>query len=294
MMRLSSGTPRKDYEEILPLVEFSKGIPKKIYQTNHSKNLHTDLKNNIDKIKFLNPNWEYFFYDDKDIETFIKDNYGDIIWSYFLRIDPSYGAAKADLFRYLLIYKFGGVYLDIKSSMTTPLDDVIRNDDTFILSYWDNLPGGKHFGLGSQDLPEFSHIPRGEIMQWFIIASPGHPGMRKVIINVLKQIDTYNPYILGVGWHGVLSTTGPIIYSVVLFEDSHLRPDLYRWVELFDDFKFVYSIFDSKISSKHTAILKSDYRKGIRPVISHQNRLIQRINILYLRCLHYVYNKKQN
>ena len=48
--------------------------------------------------------------------NYIRREYGESILSCYLRIDPVYGAARADLFRYLLLYRTGGVYLDIKSA----------------------------------------------------------------------------------------------------------------------------------------------------------------------------------
>ena len=38
-------------------------------------------------------------------------------------------------FRYLLMYEIGGVYLDIKSTANKKLDDVLEENDAFILSH---------------------------------------------------------------------------------------------------------------------------------------------------------------
>ncbi len=38
---------------------------------------------------------------------------------------PRYGVVLADIFRYLVIYNEGGVYLDIKSTVNRPLDEII-------------------------------------------------------------------------------------------------------------------------------------------------------------------------
>ena len=56
--------------------------------------------------------------------------------------------ARADFFRYLLVYQLGGVYLDIKSSLDKPLKDVLRAEDQFILTHWDNRPGEQYEGIG--------------------------------------------------------------------------------------------------------------------------------------------------
>ncbi len=110
----------------LPKTEMGKSIPKIIHQTFKTRNLPPELQENVDKLKAKNPGWEYRFYDDSDIIKFISTFYGYEILTYFERINPKYGAARADLFRYLLMYIYGGVYLDIKSTFTRPIDEVLQ------------------------------------------------------------------------------------------------------------------------------------------------------------------------
>lgn len=78
------------------------------------------------------------FYDNIAIDAYIATNFGREVHDLYQRIHPSYGAARADLFRYLLIYNEGGYYLDIKRSMVRPLDAVLRSDDRYIVYQWDN------------------------------------------------------------------------------------------------------------------------------------------------------------
>lgn len=83
------------------------------YASTHDTLLPHILQENIDKIKSMNPDLEYRLYDDADIVEFVKNNYDSRIFQYFNHIHPKYSIAKVDLFRYLLIYKCGGVYLNI-------------------------------------------------------------------------------------------------------------------------------------------------------------------------------------
>ena len=52
------------------------------------------------------------FYGDKDIEAFIRENYPEDILTTYRMINPEYGPAKADYFRYLLMYKINGASSD--------------------------------------------------------------------------------------------------------------------------------------------------------------------------------------
>ena len=87
-------------------------IPLNIFQTWHTLELPNDMKNNIEKIKLLNPEFKYYIYDDEMCREFIKNNFDNNVRYAFDKIKP--GAFKADLWRYCILYKYGGIYLDIK------------------------------------------------------------------------------------------------------------------------------------------------------------------------------------
>ncbi len=168
----------------------------------------------VDKLRNDNPTWEHRLYDHSDIANFIQDHFGDEMLRQFHRIDERYGAARIDFWRYLLIYKMGGIYIDIKSTFTKPLDEIITDDDRFILSSWDHTPGTEfeEYGLHEQ----LSHRENGEFQQWHVIGAQGHPFLRAVIEKVLAKIDAYNPWRDGTGKVSVLNTTGPVPYTLAI------------------------------------------------------------------------------
>lgn len=77
-------------------------------------------------------------------EIHLHNYYGQRIWEYYLRINKKYGAARADLLRYLVLYALGGVYLDLKSTVLYPLSLNIQQGDSFLIMYWDCFSGGKN------------------------------------------------------------------------------------------------------------------------------------------------------
>lgn len=177
-------------------------IPKTIYQTyygNQNDPLPLPIQKNILYIKTQNPNWTYKLYRDDEIVEFISSHYPSSILQAYLKINSEYGVARADFFRYLLIYKKGGVYMDIKSAPLRPLDESIKDDDVFIFSHWNTKPHAKRLDY-----------PLGEIQNWYIISSKDNPFLKAVIDNVYNNIKNYKD---GVGKEGVLKLTGPIIYS---------------------------------------------------------------------------------
>lgn len=257
-----------DYEALLPYVPVGDVIPKKLYQTYRSKtDFPQEIGENIAYLQSLNPDWEYRLYDDEDIKEFILSNYGGRIWKYYSMISPAYGAARADLFRYLLIYKEGGVYLDIKSTLTKPLDDILDPKIKFVLAHWDNAPDGKYPGFGL--LPEVAHIPGGEYIQWAIISCAGHPYMRQMILQVLKNIDNYNPFTVGVGLFGVIRTTGPLAYSLAIEAERLKSPELCYVLPHVDELGLKYSIYEDLGPFQHKKALKSNYNIKLDAVINN-------------------------
>ncbi len=235
----------------LPPMEEGTHIPRLLHQTFYSQDLPAELQQNVARLKSLNPGWEYRFYDDAAIVDFIAKNYPPAVLQYFERIDPRYGAARADLFRYLLMYKTGGVYLDIKSSATKPLDEVLDPQDRFLLSEWNNESDefnvwGKHY--------ELRDFGGREFQQWYIACAPGHPYLRSVIENVLRNIDTYIPGLHGTGKPGVLRVTGPIAYSLAIHKILGKHP--HRIVDSQRDLGLEYTVMKQ---NSHKKEFKSHY-----------------------------------
>lgn len=87
-------------------------IPKNIFQTWHTKNLPPKMQNCVNELTHRNPEFKFYLYDDNDCREFIQNNYDSDILYAFDNLKP--GAYKADLWRYCILYKYGGIYLDIK------------------------------------------------------------------------------------------------------------------------------------------------------------------------------------
>jgi hypothetical protein len=238
-------------------------IPRVIHQTFYSKQLPESFRQNIAHLKGQNPSFELRLYDDADAKDFIRDELGTAILERFLRIRPEYGAARADLFRYLLIYARGGVYLDVKSTTTRPLEEVLRPNDRFLLSHWANRPGEEHEGWGNEDV-RYPGLPEGEFQQWHVIAAPRHPFLQAVIEKTLANIRTYSPWKAGIGKVGTFRTTGPICYTNAILPILPLHP--HRLLRTNADLGLRYSIFEQ--AGHHHSLGKSHYRHRADSVVS--------------------------
>lgn len=150
---------------------FSLEIPKVIIQTYHKKERIPQKV--YDNIREYAPNYKHIVYDDEEIIEFLKNNFKDDVVKTFNNLK---GAHKADLFRYCYLYKYGGIYMDIKTELIRPLSEIFNRNYTYsVLS-----------------------IVRDTVYQGVIATPPGNPIFLKLIkfmIQLVKSGRKYN-YII--------------------------------------------------------------------------------------------------
>ncbi|WP_312189984.1 glycosyltransferase family 32 protein [Leclercia sp.] len=243
-----------------------KHIPKIIHQiyTHGWQTLPDEIKNQIKDLRQKNPAWEYRFYDENDIIRYVSAFFGQDMLDLYLCINPEYGAVRADLFRYLVIYNEGGIYLDIKSFCTRPLDEIVTRDCELILCHWDNGVSGVDHKKGLH--PELSHLSHGEYQQWHIIAAPGSPYLKCVIREVTTRLQDYKPWKYGIGMRGVLRTSGPIAYTLAI--NSVQSNCMIKIVDNHRNIGLVYCNVDKLVLKK---IRKSAYARLQSPIVKLSN-----------------------
>jgi mannosyltransferase OCH1-like enzyme len=241
----------------LYLIKKNRKIPRIIYQTYKTQedaNIFAQCSKN--KLMEINKNYKYVFYDDNMVDNYIKTKWGNDMYSLYNTIDNSYGPSKADLFRYLLMYDKGGIYLDIKSSCKLKFDNIIKNDDEFILTHWKKPSWAKLLSN-----------PNGEFVNWFIACKPKHIFLKNTIKNIIIELVKINKNKTNVfGKLGVLKMTGPIMYTKSILNDiKNVKNTKYRIIPNHDDIGLEYLC--SKKS--HTKIMKDHYSKNKKRIINH-------------------------
>jgi FkbM family methyltransferase len=106
-------------------------IPKVIHRIWLGKNpIPKTYEDYFDGWKKLHPEWSFYTWYDKDIENFI--NYNKIQ-------EANTYAGKADIARYEILYRHGGVYLDCDIKLLKPLDYLLESSpQKFIVCNEDN------------------------------------------------------------------------------------------------------------------------------------------------------------
>ena len=87
-------------------------IPKNVFLTWETKDLPPRMQQSLNKLKQENPEFTYYFYDHNARREYISNNFEQHVVKAYDSLIP--GAYKADLWRYCVLYKMGGIYLDIK------------------------------------------------------------------------------------------------------------------------------------------------------------------------------------
>ena len=114
-------------------------IPKIIWQTH--KESYNKLPKHItdcsDTWKNFNPEYEYKYFDDLDMDIFIVEYFGQE-WLDILN-DCPIKIMKVDTFKYMLLYVFGGVYIDIDYVCNAPIDSWLKEKKDLIIFQDDNF-----------------------------------------------------------------------------------------------------------------------------------------------------------
>ncbi|MDY3089816.1 MAG: glycosyltransferase [Porphyromonas sp.] len=172
-------------------------IPKVIYQTFRTTNVPWITR--LYRWWFLRKNKEYTyeFYDDERVDAFIRTEFSPRVYEAYKRL--RIGAAKADFFRYAILYKKGGVYLDLDAKICVRLDDYIESDDKAILS--------------------LEKSTRIHYAQWAMVYEAGHPFLRRTLSTIVQNIER------GRFPHNIHALTGPSVYSYAIRRQLELEPD---------------------------------------------------------------------
>jgi hypothetical protein len=105
-------------------------IPKTIYQSWKTTDVPKAMARNIEKIKSMNPEYNYQFYTDDDCRKFLMDNFGvNYVNAFDVLVS---GAFKCDFWRYAVLYVNGGVYMDMDLSPVKPFREILKDSDRFV------------------------------------------------------------------------------------------------------------------------------------------------------------------
>ena len=184
-------------------------VPKIIHQLWKDNNIPEHLLMMQKSVKNNHQDYKYMFWTDSTLDDFIKKYYPGI-WDFY-DSGLEYIIQKIDFIRLLLIYHYGGVYLDLDSLAVKNTDSILKYPCSFINTK-------KHDSFLDS---KYTFI----INNAFIAAEPRNNFIRKIMMDIInyKDPDNYKDYCsFNPTYTKILKSAGPLCVT-----DSYLSY-LYR------------------------------------------------------------------
>jgi mannosyltransferase OCH1-like enzyme len=180
--------PKKRFtlpEQAAPLLKGGKAgpIPRIIWQTNFTNQVTLPVYLNYLFNRLMAPRFEYRFMITEARRKFIAEYYPEIL-PHYERLQI--GAAQADLWRLLVLHKFGGVYLDIDAHQIWPLSRVLGDNRELYVT-----------------------TRRGDFSNYFIGSVPRNPRLELLFSQICQNIDENAK-------NDVFDMTGPGVFNRLL------------------------------------------------------------------------------
>ena len=134
--------------------ECDQKIPRIIWQTMKTTRVPKVMHEYSNSWTEQNPEYEYRFLDDEELLKMMTVEFAEYMPAFK---KAKIGAIKADLWRYLVIYKHGGVYADMDCRCMVPLRNWVQPEAAWVTQLGINR----------------------DVCQWLIISVPGNPVFKK-------------------------------------------------------------------------------------------------------------------
>lgn len=247
-------------------------VPKHYHQTySNYNNLIPSLQKLIQtNIKtFIGNGWKYSFYNQTERAELIQTHFSPEVFSAYSMLNPEYGPAQADLFRYCLMYHFGGVYTDVKSTIPADILDGLdqTNYDIFV-SRWST----RMIGVGER--PGEPYTPTGELCNWILISKPKQTFWLDFIHHICNKIRSWDNKL--VGKQGVLRLTGPHCLTD-FFNVYPKKENIFVFPRSNNKQAFAYdkanynAIMSSGTAADHKKLFKHHYSTLTTPIVIHSS-----------------------
>lgn len=189
-------------------------IPQKIFQTHKS----VDYINDNEILKKAVSSWkdcgyQHYFYNDQTCEHFMRTEFPDI---YQLWNKLPLQVMKADLWRYCIIYRYGGIYADADTTLLVNPRIFIKN--SYLVCAPEN---DTHY-----------------LCQWVFAAPKGSPILKRIIDLVISRLEGDIIKLAKENEHFVHYATGPAAFTdgIKLWLEENGKPtdtncrNEYLWV----------------------------------------------------------------
>jgi mannosyltransferase OCH1-like enzyme len=149
-----------------------------------------------------NPEFTFRIWSPSECDEFVRSNFGHhpISEVYFR---AKFGPLAADIWRYLVLLKFGGWYFDINKRVTGGLLQFMSPDCELVLSYERNLFSG------DTSLSQGIDHPQNAVCNWGIGAAPDNPVLQRLIADICEDTPLFSGRVWRKPKEAIIDYTGP-------------------------------------------------------------------------------------
>ncbi len=173
-------------------------IPKILWQTNYTNHVSLPVYLNYLFNRLMSLDYEYRYVGDSAILDYLEKNSSPKLLSAYKKLTN--GAAKADLWRLVVLYNEGGVYLDMDAHFIWPLSKIIK--------------------------PEYDELfvtTKKHLSNYFLATAKGNQVIKDTIDIIINNIEENK------GEMSVYSLTGPGALHLGI-GDKKVNHKLYRYI----------------------------------------------------------------
>ena len=211
-------------------------IPHRCFQTAENRFLGKTHLAALSEFRQLNTDFEFFFYDAKARDNYMKKQWGaHPISEIYLR--ARFPVMRADIFRYCIVYDLGGFYMDINKVLALPFIEFFQTHQEAVISFeqtWCQLPAAP---LAIQRMKHPDHY----VAQWGFGFAAQHPILEAMITNICNYSKAFLNKEFSSPSQAVRSLTGPGLFTQTVrdyFEQHNGNGIAQAGVDFFDSLRY--------------------------------------------------------
>jgi len=183
-------------------------IPAQCFQTAEVRRFGRRHHAALQELRALNPELHFLLFDAHQRDRYMAEHWGDQpIGALYRR--ARFGAMRADIFRYCVVFERGGFYLDINKLVVAPLLTFLGAEDRGLICFennWCQLPAPP------QAAQRLQHSSR-YVVQWGFGFAPRHPILEAMINNICSYAPSYMGTSFAEPSEAIRSLTGPGLFT---------------------------------------------------------------------------------
>ena len=213
-----------------------KRVPRNFFQTYKTSLFDRAHARRLVAFRVAHPEFNFYFYDDDAMDSYMSAHWADHPIHEVYR-NVAYGPTKADIWRYCILFQYGGVYLDVDSEImfnmnTIPpqANEMIAFEGSSMRGFFLDTDWPFHDFIAATDFREpRMQLPDNEVLQWMLVFRAGHPILRRAIELIVQNAPFFRNKVFPSVMHAVMAFAGPPLFTQAVWEYRRTIEDLQQF-----------------------------------------------------------------